>query len=85
MGFHPWPDIRLPDDPTDWFPVFIEIPEGSKVKYELDKATGLLKVSRVLYSAVFYPANYGFVPRTCCEDGDPLDVLVRGRDAVVPR
>lgn len=85
MGVHPWHDIRLRDDPTNWFPVFIEIPKGSKVKYELDKATGLLRVSRVLYSAVFYPANYGFVPRTCCEDGDPLDVLVLGQAEVVPR
>ena len=55
MAAHPWHDIPLPDDLTAWFPVFIEIPKGSKVKYELDKATGLLWVNRVLYSAVFYP------------------------------
>jgi inorganic pyrophosphatase len=84
MSAHPWHDIAVPDDPTDFFPVFIEIPKGSKVKYELDKPTGLLKVSRVLYSAVFYPANYGFVPQTYCEDEDPLDVLVLGQEEVGP-
>ena len=81
---HPWHDVRLPDDPTAWFPVFIEIPMGSKVKYELDKKTGLLWLDRVLHSAVHYPANYGFLPRTYCDDGDPLDVLVLGQEPVVP-
>jgi inorganic pyrophosphatase len=85
MTVHPWHDIPLPDDPTPWFPVFIEIPKGSKVKYELDKATGLLRVDRVLYSAVHYPANYGFVPRTYFADGDPLDALVLGQEEVVPQ
>src|SRR5207253_3149419 len=60
------------------------IPKGSKVKYELDKPTGLLMVNRVLYSAVVYPANYGFIPRTYCRDEDPLDVLVLGQEEVVP-
>jgi inorganic pyrophosphatase len=81
---HPWHDVPLPDDLASWFPVFIEIPLGSKVKYELDKPSGLLRVDRVLYSAVHYPANYGFVPRTYCPDGDPLDVLVLGQQEVVP-
>jgi inorganic pyrophosphatase len=84
MSAHPWHDIPLPDDLAEWFPAYIEIPKGSRVKYELDKPTGLLKVSRVLYSAVFYPANYGFVPRTYCDDGDPLDVLVLGQEEVAP-
>src|SRR5258708_9642202 len=84
MSAHPWHDVLLPDDPAAWFPVYIEIPKGSKVKYELDKPTGLLMVNRVLYSAVVYPANYGFVPRTYCPDGDPLDVLVLGQEEVVP-
>ena len=84
MSAHPWHDIPLPDDLAEWFPAYIEIPKGSRVKYELDKPTGLLKVSRVLYSAVFYPANYGFVPRTYCDDDDPLDVLVLGQEAVAP-
>jgi inorganic pyrophosphatase len=82
MSAHPWHDIPLPDDVAEWFPAYIEIPKGSKVKYELDKATGLLYVSRVLHSAVHYPANYGFVPRTYCDDGDPLDVLVLGQEEV---
>ena len=62
----------------------IEIPKGSKVKYELDKQTGLLWLDRVLHSAVHYPANYGFLPQTYCGDGDPLDVLVLGQEPVVP-
>jgi inorganic pyrophosphatase len=82
---HPWHDIPLPPDCNEWFPVYVEIPKGSNVKYELDKLTGLLVVSRVLYSAVYYPANYGFVPRTWCPDGDPLDVLVLGQQPVVPQ
>jgi len=85
MVVHPWHDVPLPEDCSDWFPVFVEVPMGSNVKYELEKATGLLIVSRVLYSAVFYPANYGFVPRTWCEDGDPLDALVLGQASVVPQ
>ena len=84
MSVHPWHDVPLPSDPSEWFPVYIEIPKGSKVKYELDKLTGLLMVSRVLYSAVHYPANYGFVPRTYCADGDPIDVLLLGQEEVVP-
>jgi inorganic pyrophosphatase len=54
----------------------VEIGKGSKVKYELDKTTGLIKVDRILYSSVVYPHNYGFIPRTLCEDSDPIDVLV---------
>ena len=81
---HPWHDVPLPENMAAWFPVYIEIPIGSKVKYELDKPSGLLRVDRVLYSAVHYPANYGFVPRTYCGDGDPLDVLVLGQQEVVP-
>ncbi len=84
MSVHPWHDVPIPADPAAWFPAYIEIPRGSKVKYELDKETGLLWVNRVLYSAVFYPANYGFVPRTYCDDGDPLDVLVLGQEEVAP-
>jgi inorganic pyrophosphatase len=85
MATHPWHDVPLPDDLASYFPAYIEIPKGSKVKYELDKATGLLWVDRILYSAVHYPANYGFVPRTYAEDGDPLDVLVLGQEAVGPQ
>jgi inorganic pyrophosphatase len=81
---HPWHDIALPDGDLEVFPVVIEVPQGDKNKYELDKATGLLRVDRVLYSSVHYPANYGFVPRTYAEDDDPLDVLVLGQEPVVP-
>jgi inorganic pyrophosphatase len=82
---HPWHDLPVDEAAiADAFPAVIEIPKGSKNKYELDKATGLLRLDRVLYSAVHYPADYGFVPRTYCDDGDPLDVLVLGQEAVYP-
>jgi inorganic pyrophosphatase len=81
---HPWHDIAVPEPVEEAFPAFIEIPKNSRVKYELDKDTGLLKVDRVLFSAVHYPANYGFIPRTFCDDGDPLDVLVLGQEPVTP-
>ena len=81
---HPWHDVALPDDFSASFPVVVEIPQGSKNKYELDKKTGLIKVDRVLFSAVHYPANYGFVPRTLELDGDPVDVLVLGQEPIVP-
>ena len=82
---HPWHDIEI-DDPAleHVFPVVIEIPKGSKNKYELDKESGLLRLDRVLHSAVYYPADYGFIPRTYCEDGDPLDALVLSQEAVYP-
>ncbi len=81
---NPWhdvvPGIALPRE----FTAVIEIPLGSSAKYELDKKTGLLRLDRLLYSAVYYPANYGFVPQTLAEDDDPLDVLVMCQEAVVP-
>lgn len=82
---HPWHDIYLDEELVETaFPVVIEVPKGSKNKYELDKETGFLRLDRVLYSAVHYPADYGFIPRTYCDDGDPLDVLVLGQDPVDP-
>ncbi|MEM6954455.1 MAG: inorganic diphosphatase [Myxococcota bacterium] len=82
---HPWHDLPNPiAEVSDGFNVVIEIPKGSTLKYELDKPSGLLKVDRVLYSAVHYPANYGFLPRSYCDDKDPLDVLVLGNEPVVP-
>lgn len=84
MAQHPWHDVELPRFVEDAIPAVIEIPTGSKVKYELDKHTGLLLVDRILFSAVHYPANYGFVPRTYCDDGDPLDILVLGSEAIQP-
>ena len=84
MTAHAWHDLALGDRIEDHFPVVIEISKGSKVKYELDKVTGLLRVDRILHSAVHYPANYGFLPQTYCEDGDALDALVLGQEEVVP-
>jgi inorganic pyrophosphatase len=82
---HPWHDTHI-DESTiaTGFPVIVEIPKGSTNKYELDKDTGLLRLDRVLYSAVYYPADYGFIPRTFCGDGDPLDALVLGQEPVYP-
>ena len=81
---HPVHDIEVPDDIKAFVPTVIEIPRGSHLKYEVDKPTGLLRLDRVLYSAVFYPANYGFIPRTHADDGDPLDVLVLMQEPVEP-
>jgi inorganic pyrophosphatase len=82
---HPLHDILFDEATIDkTFPAVIEVPQGSKNKYELDKKTGMLRLDRVLYSAVYYPANYGFIPRTLCDDGDPLDVLVLGQEPVSP-
>ncbi len=82
---HPWHDAYLDDTSIETsFPAIIEIPKGSKNKYEMDKDTGLLRLDRVLHSAVHYPADYGFIPRTYCDDGDPLDVLVISQEPVFP-
>src|SRR6476620_1166375 len=80
----PWHDVNPGKNFPREFTTVIEIPMGSSVKYELDKKTGLLRVDRLLYSAVYYPANYGFIPRTLAEDDDPLDVLVLCQEAVAP-
>lgn len=82
---HPWFDVDIgPRTPREFF-TLIEIPKGCHIKYEMDKASGLLRVDRVLFSAVHYPANYGFIPRSfCAGDEDPLDVLVLGQEAVAP-
>ena len=71
-----WHDISPKRITPDDFMVVIEIEKGSKCKYELDKETGVLMLDRILYTATHYPANYGFIPRTFADDGDPLDVLV---------
>lgn len=81
---HPWHDVSPGSNVPYDFNVVIEIPAGSNVKYELDKTSGLLRMDRVLYSAVYYPANYGFLPQSLAEDGDPLDVLVFCQEPVVP-
>lgn len=79
-----WHDISPKAITNKNFTAVIEIPKGSKVKYELDKTTGLLKMDRILYTSTHYPANYGFIPRTYAEDGDPLDVLVLCSETLVP-
>src|ERR1700760_2419799 len=81
---HPWHDVELGNEAPKIVNAVIEIPKGSKTKYELDKNSGLIRVDRILFSSVHYPANYGFFPQTLSPDGDPLDVLVLGQEAVVP-
>ncbi len=81
---HAWHDVTPGENLPREFMTVVEIPTGSNVKYELDKTTGLLKMDRVLYSAVHYPANYGFIPQTFAEDDDPLDVLVLTQEALAP-
>jgi inorganic pyrophosphatase len=81
---HAWHDISPGEHLPQEFQAVIEIPFGSSVKYELDKQSGLIRLDRVLYSAVYYPANYGFIPQTLAEDDDPLDVLVFCQEAVFP-
>jgi inorganic pyrophosphatase len=81
---HPWHDVTPGEEIPREFDTVIEIPFGSSVKYELDKASGLIKLDRILFSAVYYPANYGFIPQTLAEDDDPLDVLVLCQETVAP-
>lgn len=81
---HPWHDVTPGDGLPGQFMAVVEIPTGSKLKYELDKQTGLLRLDRVLHSAVHYPANYGFIPQTYAEDDDPLDVLVLCQEPLAP-
>ena len=79
-----WHDVSPERITAKSFEAFIEIPKGCKAKYELDKETGLLKLDRVLYTSTVYPANYGFIPRTFADDGDPLDVLVLCGESMYP-
>jgi len=76
MQNNPWHSVNAGEDIPSIVNAIIEIPRDSKAKYKLDKASGLIKLDRVLFSAVHYPANYGFIPQTFCDDGDPLDILV---------
>lgn len=79
-----WHDISPDRITADSFIAVIEIPKDCKIKYELDKETGLLRMDRVLHTSTHYPANYGFIPRTYAEDNDPLDVLVLSSVSVFP-
>lgn len=79
-----WHDISPKRIKADDFFAVIEITKGGKAKYEMDKETGLLRLDRVLYTSTHYPANYGFIPRTFANDGDPLDVLVLCSENIIP-
>lgn len=82
--FNPWHHASLGNNIPKSVNAIIEIPKGSKAKYELDKDSGMLMMDRVLYSSMYYPANYGFIPLTYCDDKDPLDILVLSQIDVVP-
>lgn len=81
---NPWHKVDIGDNAPDVVNGIIEIPKQTRAKYELDKETGLLKMDRVLYSSMYYPANYGFIPQTYCDDKDPLDILVLSQITIVP-
>src|SRR5689334_5817180 len=81
---NPWHDVKIGDLFPKVVTAIVEVPKGSKIKYELDKETGMIRVDRILFSSVHYPANYGFIPQTYGEDSDPLDILVLGQESVVP-
>ena len=82
--YHPWHGVHYGNLSPDTVNAIIEIPKGSRSKYEVDKETGLLKLDRVIYSSFHYPVNYGFIPRTLGQDGDPLDILVLCSQSVQP-
>ncbi|MFH0733865.1 MAG: inorganic diphosphatase [bacterium] len=84
MTTNPWHVVSAGNNVPEFVNSIIEIPSGSKSKYELDKESGLLKMDRVLFSSVHYPANYGFIPQTLSDDNDPLDILVISSVEVVP-
>jgi inorganic pyrophosphatase len=81
---HLWHDLPTGPNPPDELNAIIEIPRGSRNKYELDKETGLFRFDRLLYSAVYYPGDYGFLPRTLADDEDPLDVLIMVTEPTFP-
>jgi inorganic pyrophosphatase len=83
-SLNPWHSVSPGKDAPDIVNGIVEIPKGSRAKYELDKESGLLMLDRVLYSSVYYPANYGFIPQSYCEDNDPLDILIISQIDVVP-
>jgi inorganic pyrophosphatase len=84
MNNHPWHDVFIGENSPKTTTGIIEIPKNCRAKYELDKDSGLLKLDRVLYSSINYPANYGFIPQTYCDDNDPLDIMVLSQIEIVP-
>ncbi|MCL4109548.1 UNVERIFIED_CONTAM: hypothetical protein GTU68_038943 [Idotea baltica] len=84
MNVHPWHDVATGAEAPNFVTGIIEIPKNCRAKYELDKESGMLILDRVLYSSINYPANYGFIPQTYCDDNDPLDILVLSQIEIVP-
>lgn len=82
--FNPWHHVSPGQNLPDVVNGIIEIPKGTRAKYELDKESGMLILDRVIYSSMYYPANYGFIPKTYCDDKDPLDILILTQIDVVP-
>jgi inorganic pyrophosphatase len=81
---HPWHGASFGEEAPEIVNALIEIPQGSKSKYEIEKKTGLLKLDRIIYSSFHYPVNYGFIPQTLGKDGDPLDILVMCSEPIQP-
>lgn len=81
---HPWHGAHYGDKYPEVVNALIEIPQGSRTKYEIDKKTGLLRLDRIIYSSFHYPINYGFIPQTLGLDGDPLDILVMCSESIEP-
>ncbi|MCL4124184.1 UNVERIFIED_CONTAM: hypothetical protein GTU68_010347 [Idotea baltica] len=81
---NPWHKVNIGDNVPDYVNGIVEIPKNTRAKYELDKESGMLLLDRVIYSSMIYPANYGFIPQTYCDDKDPLDILILSRIEIVP-
>ena len=81
---HPWHGVSPGINPPKLVNAVIEVPQNSKAKYEVHKESGMIMLDRYLNSAAFYPANYGFIPQTYCDDNDPLDILVFAQTSVPP-
>ncbi|MEO9954538.1 inorganic diphosphatase [Nonlabens sp.] len=84
MTKHAWHDVSYGADAPGNVTGIIEIPKNTRAKYELDKESGMLILDRVIYSSMYYPTNYGFIPQTYCDDNDPLDILVLSQIEIVP-
>lgn len=84
MVKHPWHEVSVGKNPPERVNGIIEIPKGSRAKYEVDKDSGLIKLDRVIFASMYYPLNYGFIPQTMGEDHDPLDIVVLTQVSVVP-
>ncbi|SOE19915.1 inorganic pyrophosphatase [Spirosomataceae bacterium TFI 002] len=81
---NPWHKVNIGENAPDIVNGIVEIPQNTRAKYELDKESGLLKMDRVIFSSMYYPANYGFIPQTYCDDKDPLDILILSQITLVP-